>query len=131
MTETELVSHPDFIAFCEAWERDERCPLGLIDWLMDRDMELQAERAKWAYMRLVEGHDVYHYGYCRPRPVDDWTSWRWVTGWFHQPWAADAPGCDAEHRTYPAAIAHLLFHLDLDQAAKVAPAPPFALECVA
>jgi hypothetical protein len=42
---TPLATHPDFIAFCEHWQRDRRCPLPFSDWLRDHGYDAQADAA--------------------------------------------------------------------------------------
>lgn len=48
MTYEELIDNPDFIGFCEKWKAERWCPAPLVDWLLERGMELQAEAARWA-----------------------------------------------------------------------------------
>ncbi len=48
MTQRELADNPDFQAFCEKWREDRWCPAPIVDWLLERDMPLQAEAARWA-----------------------------------------------------------------------------------
>ncbi len=48
MTAAELYEcDPGFRGFLAVWERDRRCPLELVDYLIERDMESQAECARW------------------------------------------------------------------------------------
>lgn len=49
MTARELYeSDGGFRGFFAAWEKDKRCPLPLVDYLLDRGMDSQAEAARWA-----------------------------------------------------------------------------------
>ncbi len=39
---------PGFRGFIAAWVEEKRCPLPLVDYLLDRDLEAPAEAARWA-----------------------------------------------------------------------------------
>ncbi len=48
MTATELYPLSiELQAFLTAWERDRRCPLELVDYLLEQGLESQAECARW------------------------------------------------------------------------------------
>jgi hypothetical protein len=46
-TAAELLTHPDFLAFCACWERDRRIPIGMPDWLREQGADEQAKVADW------------------------------------------------------------------------------------
>ena len=49
MTAQELhAADPDFRALVARWVRARRCPLVMVDYLLDREMYTQAECARWA-----------------------------------------------------------------------------------
>lgn len=48
MTIPELYdASPDFRALVSQWVQDERCPIGLVDWLLENDQPDAAECARW------------------------------------------------------------------------------------
>lgn len=75
MTARELYdTDPGFRGFLACWDEDRRCPLELVDYLLDRGMDSQAEAARWAH----EG--------------DDWELFS----------SAHPNSCKARHGRYPA-----------------------------
>lgn len=89
MTARELYDcDPRFRGFFDSWNADRRCPLAMVDYLLDRDMVDQAERARWAATmpdRPVWGgcHSGFK-GSCGAHPVMsryfEKTTWWWVPG---------------------------------------------------
>lgn len=48
-TAKELVEYnSDFLALLRCWERDRRCPLPMVDLLLEYELKSQAEAARWA-----------------------------------------------------------------------------------
>jgi hypothetical protein len=39
---------PDLNGFLTIWEEQKQCPLPLVDWLLERGLEMAAEAARWA-----------------------------------------------------------------------------------
>ena len=62
-----------FRGFFDSWNADRRCPLAMVDYLLDLDMPEQAERARWA--ATMPDRPVWHScqsgfkGSCGPYPV--------------------------------------------------------------
>lgn len=114
MTAAELLTDPDFIAFCGCWEADGRCPLGLADWLRDKGLEGQAGAAEWAATE-PDRRDVGGMGGARPYRHSGGYAWgKVVTVAPWGPWRSDIPP-DVYARlrrvvrpTFPVAIASLL-----------------------
>ena len=48
MRAVDYLSDPQFVALLDSWGRRRRCPLPLVDWLLERGLESQAEAARWA-----------------------------------------------------------------------------------
>jgi hypothetical protein len=57
-TAAECLTHPDFLAFCNRWQEDGRCPLPFADWLREHGLDGQADAAAWA---AVEPDRHTHY----------------------------------------------------------------------
>ena len=107
MTAAELYkADPGFRALITIWVKKRRCPLVLVDYLLDREMYAQAECARWAAtapdrkvltpLRFYGERD----GRCGPYPGcfgrDDW---QWepgsVFGAFGVPAGATRPGFES------------------------------------
>lgn len=113
LTESILLATPTFLAFCEAWEADKRCPVGLIDWLLDLDNEAMALAAKWAYETNALG------GYISPLHLDEkYEKWGWISivtgaGWYcNVPCFHDSKVRLRQFFIFPAAIAWFLCNFD-------------------
>lgn len=69
---------PGFRGFLAVWVENRRCPLELVDYLLDRDMEGPAECARWCAAEpdrdIYDPPDAGRGGPCplQNRPRDDW-----------------------------------------------------------
>lgn len=74
MTAADLLTDPEFTAFCLLWKRNGRCPLVFADWLRDRGLDGQADGAEWAALepdRVCVGWGKRPLGGVCPWPTGD------------------------------------------------------------
>lgn len=139
----ELLAEPEFVAFCEVWKNDadRHCPAPLIDWLLERGYELEADAARWAvgakkrYCPVIGKHPIGKHDYkSHATPIGhieiDEGNDVWVVkkiGPLDAVWFKFHVACYANHfpvtsdRRLPSfnhAIAFYLTHFDRELAAK-------------
>lgn len=129
MTESELAAHPEFLAFCDIWQRDEWCPYPLIDWFMDRDEERMAEAARWAY-EMPERSGYFEDKYKRVFPHTISITYSWLSYDLDETAGYSGPKhdmvpcnefCPMNRLRFPQSIAWYFVHFDPELAAKYPP----------
>lgn len=131
MTAKKLYKVSDtFRSLIEAWEIDRRCPFAMVDFLLENDLPVQAEAARWAateedrpvFVPLVDHGE--RGGECGPYPIalcrEKTLQWVWTehVGTRKIGAASDLPdGTDIEqiYRTIREAILALLDNWKLPQ----------------
>jgi hypothetical protein len=116
----DLLGDSNFIGMCDHWLTNRRCPLEMVDLMLDWGLEEQSRCALWA--ATYADRPFYYYGRlwekCGPYPHKDSGCWRWFS------WSKEHLSTDSDelwgvinseingkrHATFPEAVAALLDH---------------------
>lgn len=117
ITESDLLSDAEFLKWCAAWEAEKRCPLPMVDWILEKyDDERMYLAARWAWGKSIKGQHIF------PGPLYTWID---IRSEEYGPW--NIPLGFTTHLPnltmmgIPAAIAFYFIHFNAELAAKYPP----------